>query len=347
MSAASGPAWDVPRSAVTSHHVVDTAATYGLDARTCLAGTHVTRATLADPTAEVQAAQELAIIRNVVTHLGDVAGLGGRTGLRYNLAHTGILGYAVMASPTMGDAIEVARRYLCLSAIFVTLLTQVTDTEILIVVDDSQIPGDVRQFVLERDVTAMLHNMPLVFGRHTPHVSVRLHSRHVVLPAEVIDAEGISMTVDTDAAHSVISFSRDLLGRPMPAADPTTAAMCVRQCEELLDRRRSRRGISAKVRTRLIADPARIPSMDIVAGELCITTRTLHRKLAAESTSYRTLVDEVRATLAAELLASGLTVEETARRLGYSEAAAFTHAHTRWTGHPPSRRQPATAWPDG
>ena len=41
----------------------------------------------------------------------------------------------------------------------------------------------------------------------------------------------------------------------------------------------------------------------------------------------------------AELLNSGLTVEETARRLGYSETAAFTRAHARWNGQPPSRRK--------
>ena len=48
---------------------------------------------------------------------------------------------------------------------------------------------------------------------------------------------------------------------------------------------------------------------------------------------------EQRATLAAELLDSGFTVEETAGRLGYSETAAFSRAYSRWNGHPPSRRK--------
>ncbi len=61
-----------------------------------------------------------------------------------------------------------------------------------------------------------------------------------------------------------------------------------------------------------------------IAHEFCMTERTLHRRLAAEHTSYRALVDEVGGTLASALLESGLTVEETARQLGYSETAAFT-----------------------
>ncbi|HNA51256.1 MAG TPA: helix-turn-helix transcriptional regulator, partial [Mycobacterium sp.] len=91
--------------------------------------------------------------------------------------------------------------------------------------------------------------------------------------------------------------------------------------------------------TRIIAESARIPSMAEVAGELCVTERTLHRRLTKEGTSFRALLDEVRATLAAELLDSGFTVEETAGRLGYSETAAFSRAYSRWNGHPPSRRK--------
>jgi AraC-like DNA-binding protein len=44
-------------------------------------------------------------------------------------------------------------------------------------------------------------------------------------------------------------------------------------------------------------------------------------------------------TLASALLESGLTVEETARQLGYSETAAFTRAFIRWSGAPPSKRR--------
>ena len=80
-----------------------------------------------------------------------------------------------------------------------------------------------------------------------------------------------------------------------------------------------------------------MPSMGQVARELAVAERTLHRQLAAEHTSFRALVDEVRETLAVELLGNNLTVEEVARRLGYSETAAFTHAFKRWRGHPPSR----------
>jgi AraC-like DNA-binding protein len=58
--------------------------------------------------------------------------------------------------------------------------------------------------------------------------------------------------------------------------------------------------------------------------------------LAAEHTSFRSLAEECRKARAQDLLATpGLAVEEVAARLGYSEAAAFTHAFKRWTGEAP------------
>jgi AraC-like DNA-binding protein len=67
-----------------------------------------------------------------------------------------------------------------------------------------------------------------------------------------------------------------------------------------------------------------------------MSERTLRRRLAEEGTSLRALVDEVRATLAAEFLRSGsLTVAEIAHRLGYVEQSSFSQAFKRWHGVSP------------
>jgi AraC-like DNA-binding protein len=64
--------------------------------------------------------------------------------------------------------------------------------------------------------------------------------------------------------------------------------------------------------------------------------RTLRRHLVAEGTSFQELRDEVREQLAVELLGDlGLSVTEVARRLGYAETSAFSHAFKRWRGVSP------------
>jgi AraC-like DNA-binding protein len=80
-----------------------------------------------------------------------------------------------------------------------------------------------------------------------------------------------------------------------------------------------------------------MPSMDTAAHQLRLDTRTLHRHLARENTSYRALTNETREALATELLTTtGLTVAEVAHRLGYSEVAAFSRAFKLWTGASPN-----------
>lgn len=329
---------EVARSSATSRHIVETAAQHGLDAAACLSGTGLSPDALGDPEAEVLPAQELAIIRNVIARLGNRPGLGMEAGSRYNLADTGILGYALMASPTFGDAIDVAWRYIALSASYLSLVApEVVGDEAVVAIDDTQVPADVRQFLIERDFAMTVRLLPVLIGTNHPPMTFRLELANLTLPTDRVDIDNVKIAVER-GSRSALIFPAHLVGQPMPAADAQTAAICIRQCEELLNRRRTRQGIAGVVRTRIIADSARIPSMAEVARELCVTERTLHRRLTAEGTTFRALLDEVRATLAAELLDSGLTVEETARRLGYSETAAFTRAHTRWNGRPPSRR---------
>ena len=126
------------------------------------------------------------------------------------------------------------------------------------------------------------------------------------------------------------------LGKNSPLADANTARKIEQQCRDLLERRLSRVGVAGQVRSRLLHNPGELPSMPTIADELHIDQRTLRRRLAAEGTSYRALLDEVRRQLALELLQQDLSVEEISRHLGYAETANFTHAFKRWEGTAPS-----------
>jgi AraC-like DNA-binding protein len=182
---------------------------------------------------------------------------------------------------------------------------------------------------------------PVLAGQLVSDAPIRLELPNTHFPMDRIEFPWITIEFDISSTRSALIIPADVLAHAMPAADAATAEACAQQCENLLQTRRRRRGLGARVRARLVRDPGRLPSMAAIAAELCVTERTLHRRLAAEHTSYRALVDEVRVALAAALLESGLSVEETARQLGYSESAAFSRAFTRWTGTTPSKHRPA------
>ena len=335
-------ALDVARSPAPTRHVVETALVHGVDSQWCLSGSGLTLGDLANPATSVRPEQELTVIRNVISRLGDSRGLGTEAGSRYSLADTGVLGYALMASRSFGDAVEVACRYFSLTSTYFALAApSITETEASISFDHSGVPADLRTFLVERDVAVLFRLLPPLLGTLESPTAVRLELCDTELPTAVTEIPNLTLSVQR-SDRNALNLPIALMERHMPVADAQTAAICIRQCEELLNRRRVRRGISAAVRTRIIQNSNEIPSMATIAADFHLTERTLHRRLAVEGTSYRALLDEIRTALAAEMLDSGLTVEETARRLGYSETSAFTRAYTRWNGFPPSRRRNRT-----
>ncbi len=74
-----------------------------------------------------------------------------------------------------------------------------------------------------------------------------------------------------------------------------------------------------------------------MAAEPELTRRTLTRRLAAEGTSYKTLLDGTLCTLSKRFLRNGDSIAQIAFMLGFSDQAAFSVAFKRWTGASPAR----------
>jgi AraC-like DNA-binding protein len=75
---------------------------------------------------------------------------------------------------------------------------------------------------------------------------------------------------------------------------------------------------------------------DSVARALALSRRTLTRRLGEEGTSFRAILDDVRAELSRALLQDrSLTIADVAFFLQYSEPAAFHRSFRRWMGQTP------------
>ena len=124
--------------------------------------------------------------------------------------------------------------------------------------------------------------------------------------------------------------------------------MCPRhfqqQCQLLIAKLTTQGYFVDDVRMLVLSRPGFFPDIDYVAEKLCMSTRTLRRRLKEEGTSYRELLDEIRFGLAREYLEkTTLPMEEICRLLGYSEAGNFSHAFRRWSGQSPRAWRQAAA----
>nr|WP_235886481.1 AraC family transcriptional regulator ligand-binding domain-containing protein [Mycobacteroides chelonae] len=120
------------------------------------------------PDAVVSGAQELQIVRNLLALTGDPVGLGIEVGTRYQIASAGILGFALLSSPTMRDALAVGLRFSQLSSTFHRFTLTIGDADSIFDLDESDIPPDVRRFLLERDLAAIAGIVPILFSGAMP-----------------------------------------------------------------------------------------------------------------------------------------------------------------------------------
>lgn len=301
--------WDFPRAVAGVGLLVEHARDHGVTDDVVLAGSGLTVADLAEAT-EVTAAQELRVLRNLRARLGEV---GPDVGRRYRASTFGVLGYALLASRTVHEAMNLALRFLDLSNTFAIPRAELEGQQVRIVVAGDGLPGDVRRFLVERDAAA--------------------------IRAVLAELAAMPVRSTTTGGARVLSFDVAQLDRPLSHSDPTTLAGFEAACRETVGRRRERAGFAGQVR---VLVTQRLPGgapLAAVAAALGVSERTLRRRLTADGTSYQRLLDEVRGSMAEELLRTGrLSVEEVGLRLGYAEASSFIAAHRRWTGETPGAR---------
>ncbi|GAA3509844.1 AraC family transcriptional regulator [Dietzia aurantiaca] len=316
--------------------MVEGAVAQGMTTTTCLAGTGIQPPDLADENAQIWAHQEFAVIRNLLAELGDLPGLGAGIGAYSTIGRTGVIGFMMLAGPTVRAALERAIPYLALSPTHLRFALEEGDGVVYAVAADDEIPPDVRAFVVERDLAGLAAAFRgAQIDLQLAGIETTLGPAGAALLAQAWRLEPAAVVPRCVTNRLVIP--RERLDERLPQADENTARLFEQQCREVLDARLARVGVAGQVRSRLRHERGDWPSMADVAADLHIDQRTLRRRLTAEGTSFRRLVDEVRHGRALELLGQGAAVSEVARELGYSETATFTRSFTRWEGVSPSR----------
>jgi AraC-like DNA-binding protein len=129
--------------------------------------------------------------------------------------------------------------------------------------------------------------------------------------------------------------------RRLVSADPALADIVRRRLDKVLAERvvpAAAAPVNVRVRRMLLDDFAQATlTPDAVAKSLAMSHRTLSRRLAEEGTTFRQILDHVRAELARVLLDdASLSVADVAFFLQYSEPAAFHRSFKRWTGKTPT-----------
>ena len=135
-----------------------------------------------------------------------------------------------------------------------------------------------------------------------------------------------------------LTLPRDILLRDYDLSSPSISDVVVQFLDWLTPESFGKFGTVDAIKQQLSSLLPRVPSIGELAEHLCISARTLQRRLKQQEYSYSRLTDEVRHTEALRLLAtSAKRLTDVAQDLGFSEASSFQRAFTRWQGCSPSQ----------
>ncbi|MEV6772422.1 AraC family transcriptional regulator [Nocardia sp. NPDC051030] len=323
--------WNSPRNASGVHALTCMADERGIPALDCLASTGVLPEQLLDPAMRIPAHEELRVVRNMLERCDSEPGLGIAAGSRLPLVVYGPLGVALLSSPTVRSAIDLAMDCLDLTFAFCRIELETNWGEARLVIHDSGTPPDVRPFLAERTLTSIRLLADELLGTQIPLHRIEFQHSAPISTARHRRMFGIEPIFD--ATSTSVSFDRTWLDQPLPQANAWARHTAETTCRALLTTYKSPLGTTDLVRKFLSENPTALPSLSAMAERLFISRRTLTRRLEAEGTSFRTLIEESRRTVAVELLThTDLTTGQIATHLGYSASSPFIRAFRHWHG---------------
>lgn len=311
----------------------------GLATTEVLTAAGLTNADLLDHDASIPLGQYLDGVEEAV-RISDVSDLGFLVGEKTTPLEHGVLGYALLSSPTLRDSL---RRYVKFQYLQGPLLT--------VSLNDSGATAEMRaaprrgrwkmsppayRYIVQEWLVGWNQWCQLIGRSGSFFEHVRLGYSSDGQRRHYEDHLGCTVSFDNDETAAIFASRR--LDLPLSYADESIAALCKVQCERLLEVLQLRAGLVAEIHRQLATRPGRVPGMDEMASRLFVGTRTLRRRLKEENTTYQQVVAEFRVAMAKRYLSeTSLPANEVAALVGYSDPANLYRIFHRETGRTPSQ----------
>lgn len=276
--------------------------------------------------------QWMSLLDRAAMYLADPA-LGLKLGQTITPKHGGVLGYVLLASRNLQEALQRLDRYQRLVYDVIPMERRDGDGYVDLVWDDKH--GRPGPLVDETAITALVQ-----FCRNIADHRLTPRFVHFINPCPdslqpYTDYYGCS--VKFDQPETIVRIDHADLERPLRTADPTMIELMERHAESLLATLPHEDELIEQVRQTITSCLYEgEPNIDVVAARLERTPRTLQRALSVAGSSFREELNTIRKELALAYLRNAhLSILDIAMLLGYTEHSAFSRSFKQWTGISP------------
>lgn len=328
---------DNRRANLTIQAITHILETNGVDPKECFGELAVDIKQMLDADLEIPNQTEIDVIEKAVNLLPKQAGYGIKAAQTLDVTNFGVLGLAVLTSPTVRSALEAMASFSEVSI----LLSRVSFREIFgrvaFILDMEHLPLAIHRFTFERYfymTLRFLHEMSPEYDMSD--FELQLPFSDPYYEQQLADLSGLK--VRGNQPFYALIASKALLDLPVSNTDPIAHNHFMSECQRILNESNKFVGFAQKVRNYILQEKNFSPKLIDVANSLFISERTLKRRLQEENQSFKAVVMDTKMTLAKELLlAASLPVKVVANRLDYSESASFLRAFKKWWGVSPAQ----------
>ena len=292
------------------------------------------RTDLADPEARLPYASVIGLIERAAALVGDDS-FGLRLGASRDTRERALLGFLVLDSPTLMDAMTNLQRY-----------SRVAREGEIFELERSAAQVVLRFRETDPALRGLRHNSDYIAATLVrtcrditrKHVSpIRAEFIHGRPNARVDYAHLLGCPVKFQAEWDALIFAEETTRLPVKGADEHLLRVLQSACRRIIGPTPKKRDLVHDVRELIVERlPKGTANIDAIAGRLNMSSKTLERRLAERGKTFSTLLDEIRSGLAKRYLSeTDFRLEQMAYLTGYSEPAALVRAFRRWTGTTP------------
>ncbi|QJI43325.1 AraC family transcriptional regulator [Pseudomonas sp. ADAK2] len=316
--------------------VLNTFKAEGLSSEALLAGSGISAADLSRADTRITTNQEMQVCANAVALKHDI---GLELGRRMHVSSYGMLGYALLTSATLGDALRLALHYPALLGTLFELSLEEDNERIWLTAGDYRENPALAPFNVEFCLVSMKVTCEDLLGHPLPLLGARFEYPAPTYQARY--AERFDCPLQFDATSNSFAFDKAWLEQPLPLADAITHQAMAERCRKQNTEFTGRQAWLGRIRQLLRAQLNAAPGLEGLAEQMNCSARTLRRHLKDLGCSYQELLDELRFEQAKQMLCEDhLPIYRIAEALGFSETASFRHAFVRWSGVAPSQYRP-------
>lgn len=244
----------------------------------------------------------------------------------------GDVGFAAMTAKKLDDALKIAAKYI--ETLLPFLKVEYQNGIISANVSLQNVSNNIRVCLIELWACAIAGSFNYLTGNRKLQADVEFSFGINKPMNDYILSFGSAPSFDK--AENRIIFKKQWLDYELQLFDSTSHESAVYRCEDNLERSKAHKEFPQIVEE-LFSNGQYSIDLEYASTRLCMSPRTLARKLDAFGTSFREIRDQSRKAVAVEFVENpNKSLSQIADLLGFSDVSHFTKSFKKWTGETPA-----------